>query len=156
MSVPGAPVGPVCPILPGLWTAILPVPPSANRYWRSWRGRVVRTQEAEAYCQTVGALVRHPRRVGWPALGGVAVAVRWYRAKVAGDLDNRLKVALDALQGILYHDDAQVRELHAYLDDGDRQHPRLELVAWPAGVYGIGTVLAAWDVGGGRAGAKGD
>ena len=121
----------------------LPVPPSANRYWRSWRGRVVRSAEAEAYCYAVGLMTRRYRGTEWPTRGAaVAVAVRWVRAKAAGDLDNRLKVLLDALQGVLYWDDGQVAELHAYRDDSDRHHPRVDVVAWRVGgVADLATVV---------------
>ena len=126
---------------PQWWAATLPVPPSANRYWRSWRGRVVRSAEAKAYCSAVGLVTR--RSAEWPTRDAVAVALRWMRARAAGDLDNRIKVLLDALHGVLYWDDGQVAELHAYRDDRDRHHPRVDVVAWRVGTNDVATVVAA-------------
>jgi Holliday junction resolvase RusA-like endonuclease len=56
--------------------------------------------------------------------GGVSVSLWVYRAAQRGDLDNRIKVLLDSLQGIAYKDDKQVRELHAFLED-DKDNPRV-------------------------------
>lgn len=101
-----------------------PLPPSANRYWRHAGGRVYVSDEAKAYKQTVAMLARVD---GAKVLTGpVAVAVAVYRARKAGDLDNFLKILLDALQGIYYANDNQVREIHATLHD-DRHDPRVEV-----------------------------
>ncbi len=61
--------------------------------------------------------------------GAVGLTLRFYRPERRGDLDNRIKVLLDALQGIAYADDAQVRELHCYLAD-DSANPRVEVTLW--------------------------
>lgn len=96
---------------------VLPVPPSGNVYWRHYRGRMVRSREAERYIQLVGLIgLQHRVR---PTHGDVFLTVRWYRGKRVGDLDNRLKIVLDALQGIVYHDDGQVVRLFAERIDGD-------------------------------------
>lgn len=101
-----------------------PLPPSANRYWRYYRGRMVVSDEAAAYKRTVAMLARCD---GVTKLTGpVCVTVAVYRARKSGDLDNRLKVLLDALQGVFYGNDSQVRELHASLHD-DRHDPRVEV-----------------------------
>lgn len=42
----------------------------------------------------------------------------------AGDIDNHLKAAMDALNGICYTDDRQIVEGHVYLFKGD---PQLEI-----------------------------
>lgn len=102
-----------------------PVPPSANRYWRHYRGRVVASDEAQRYKQTVAMLARCAGVR--PLSGPVAVEVAVYRARRAGDLDNFLKVLCDALQGVFYDNDAQIREIHATLHD-DRHDPRVEVV----------------------------
>ncbi len=107
---------------------VLPVPPSANRYWRvrAWRGRAktYKSPEARAYQQRVMVLA-HP----WPKpppTGPVVVTLRWFQGRRSGDLDDRIKVVLDALQGIAYQNDRQIIELHAFRDY-DSQHPRLEI-----------------------------
>lgn len=102
-------------------TVVLPVPPSARDYWRVWRNRAVRTKEAEAYCAAVRTLYR-----GRPHQRPVAVTMRWFRAAKRGDLDNRLKILLDALQGVAYANDQQVVELHAYRAE-DPKRPRVEV-----------------------------
>jgi crossover junction endodeoxyribonuclease RusA len=101
-----------------------PLPPSANRYWRIWRGRAVLSGEAREY-KTLLKTLAHRDRIE-QLVGPAAVTVRVYRARRAGDLDNKLKVLFDAMQGIFFESDAQVREIHAYLAD-DKHRPRVEV-----------------------------
>lgn len=102
----------------------LPYPPSANRYWRSFRGRVVKSKEARTYQAEAGWIAK--------AQGAnitdkpVSLSLRFFRPRRSGDLDNRLKVAIDSLNGVVYEDDKQVVELHAYLGD-DKDNPRVEI-----------------------------
>jgi crossover junction endodeoxyribonuclease RusA len=103
----------------------LPVPPSANRYWRTYNGRVTVSAEASAYKSEVGWLCSQVQ----PLAGDVAVSVTVYRERKAGDLDNYLKVLLDALKGILYPDDKAVVEIQAYRED-DKDDPRVMVTAW--------------------------
>lgn len=103
----------------------LPIPPSANDYWRTWRGRVVVSAEARRYKNGVQlrALTEgHRKPLACPVVASVVV----YRARRAGDLDNFLKVLLDALKGIAFVDDSQVVELHARRED-DASNPRVEV-----------------------------
>lgn len=98
----------------------LPYPVSANRYWRAYRNRTVRSDEATAYRRRVlEAAVAAGMR---PVLEhGVRVDLvlrpkltkRGEASKVRLDLDNCIKVALDALIGIAYEDDRQVVKLTA-------------------------------------------
>ena len=82
---------------------------------------MVKSTEAREYQTVVKMLAKAD---GATQLSGpVAVTVNIYRARAAGDLDNRLKVLLDSLQGVFYANDSQIRELHAYLDD-DKARPR--------------------------------
>ena len=55
-----------------------------------------------------------------------------YRARRAGDLDNSLKVLLDALNGIAFEDDSQVVEIHARREE-DPANPRVEVQIEPLG-----------------------
>ena len=89
---------------------VLPYPPSANRYWRHAKGRTYRSKEAVDYISSVRALCVSLR----PTEGAVRVSLHIYRPAKRGDLDNRLKVCLDSLQGLVYADDKQIVELHAY------------------------------------------
>lgn len=102
----------------------LPYPPSANRYWRTFRGHTVLSAEAKAYKKQVAAILS---AAGWqPASGDVAYTAHVYRPLKSGDLDNRLKVLGDALTGYAWVDDKQVVELHAYRHD-DKANPRVEV-----------------------------
>lgn len=105
---------------------ILPYPPSANRYWRHAGGRTYKSDEAVQYQEAVGwqcqALGLAPERER------LCINVTFYRPIKRGDLDNRLKVLFDALQGYVFVDDSQIVEIHAYLRD-DKQKPRVE-VEW--------------------------
>lgn len=56
----------------------------------------------------------------YPLDGPVVLTCRWYRSRRSGDLDNRLKVLIDALRGYAYVDDKQIIEIHAYRYD----HPK--------------------------------
>lgn len=108
---------------------VLPVPPSANRYWRKTnRGQVYVSPEAIAYKRDVAMLCRSERLAALE--GPVSLTMRFFRARRSGDLDNRTKVLLDSLQGHLYANDSQIRELHCYLGD-DAKNPRVEVEIKP-------------------------
>ena len=114
---------------------VLPYPPSANRYWRTFRGRAVVSAEARAYKADVklkGCI---------PFVGPVALIARFYRPQRSGDLDNRLKVLCDALNGHAWDDDSQVVEIHAYRHD-DKARPRVEVEVRAMGVEGVLQPLA--------------
>lgn len=113
---------------------VLPYPVSANRYWQSfvpkgWTRAVVHpSSEAKAYKRAVGIIakvagVKEPSErlmkltlTLCPRMnkGGEASAV-------VLDLGNCLKVAEDALQGIVYVNDKQVRELHLRYGDATQE-----------------------------------
>lgn len=99
----------------GALTFTLPEPPSANRWWRKFRNRMVLSPEARAYKSLVCAA--HKRT---ELRGDVAVSVTWYRGRKSGDLDKRLGVVLDALQGVAYATDAQITHLTARRIDDPR------------------------------------
>jgi crossover junction endodeoxyribonuclease RusA len=112
--------------MPNVLKLTLPEPPSANRWWRKFRNRMVLSAEARAYKTLVWGYVMEHR--GRPAgeCGSVAVSIDWYRGRKAGDLDKRIGVLLDALQGLAYDNDSQVVELTARRFD-DKQNPRVEV-----------------------------
>lgn len=106
----------------------LPYPVTANKYWRVWRGRAVKSKEARSYQLAVGQLARV---AGVPKfLGSVRVCISVYRPQRRGDLDNCIKVVLDALKGIVFDDDDQVIELCAHRLD-NRKNPGVLLVVGP-------------------------
>lgn len=109
---------------------VLPMPPSANRYWRHWGVRPVVSPEALAYKAQVGLLCL-ACGLHRPFLGPVALDVQVHRAQKSGDLSNRIKVLEDALQGHAYLDDDQVVEIHARRHD-DPEDPRVVVTVTPA------------------------
>ena len=107
-----------------IYRLTLPLAPSANRYWRTWRGRAVVSPAARQYKADIALLARAAGVE--PLAGPVIVHVHVHRARRAGDLDNWLKVLSDALQGVAYQDDNQIVEWHAYRHD-DKTNPRMEV-----------------------------
>lgn len=103
----------------------LPYPPSANRYWRNVKGRTLKSKAARTYALACQWSAR-AQMDGDMLAGDVAVRLDLFRPAKRGDLDNRIKVALDAIQGIAYADDKQIVEIHAYRHD-DKADPRLEV-----------------------------
>jgi len=109
----------------------LDVPPSANRYWRNYQGRIVRSDEAIAYKHMTGLLCNTAGLS--PLEGDVRLTLKVYRPRKKGDLDNRIKVLADALQGYAYFDDSQIAEIHAYRYD-DKDCPRVEVEVTQVGM----------------------
>lgn len=115
---------------------VLPYPVSANRYWRSFvpkgwdRAVVAVTKEAKAYKEECGWRARAAGAK--PVSGCVEMRLRLVPAnKVCMDLDNALKVTIDALKGIVYADDAQVYKIVAERVDADPTGARLEVEVVP-------------------------
>lgn len=107
-------------------TLVLPIGPSANRYWRVFRNMVVVSAEAKAYKQQVKiiGLQQRVRSLGGP----IAVTIKVFRPAKMRDLDNNLKVIMDALQGVLFDNDSQIVEIHAFRYD-DKLNPRVEITS---------------------------
>jgi crossover junction endodeoxyribonuclease RusA len=103
-------------------TITLPYPISANRYWRNWRGRMVVSSEARAYKERVASLVRSRGMV--PITGEVELKIDLYRPQKRGDVDNFLKVTIDALKGVAFVDDSQVQRIDIQRFD-DKENPRV-------------------------------
>lgn len=104
----------------------LPYPPSANRYWRNFRGRTVVSAEATAYKRAAGLECRRQNPYGRPLTGDVVLRLKVFRPRRAGDLSNRIKVLEDALIGIAFVDDSQVVRIEAERHD-DKANPRVEI-----------------------------
>lgn len=103
----------------------IPYPPSTNRLYRNVKGIMVKSAEARNYAFSVALLARtHHLK---PFEGEVAVTMDFYRPRKSGDLDNRLKAVLDALQGTGFVNDSQVVEIIARRFD-DARRPRVEVV----------------------------
>lgn len=117
----------------------LPIPPSSNRYWRTVayfckktgkpKAATFVSDEAKEYKRSVGLLTK----IDHPIVSQVAITLRVFRERRTGDLDNKIKVLLDALQGVAFVDDNQVVELHA-LRYEDKHNPRVEIEITPLGL----------------------
>ena len=59
----------------------------------------------------------------------VAFQVTWHRTKKMGDLDKRLGIVLDALQGVVYENDSQIVEIHAKRVE-TTENPRIEVTVY--------------------------
>ena len=124
---------------------VLPYPVSANRYWRSfvpkgWTRAVVHlSDDAKAYKNAVGWIAKQagfksptdkPIEIGKIILVPPATRMR----KAAGsdelvevkngtvlNLDNALKVTIDALNEIVYVDDEQIKRIRGPIEYGEPQ-----------------------------------
>lgn len=112
------------------YTLKLPYPPSANRYWRNFRGRMVVSDEARRY-KTSAAILARMAGVKEMLTETVSVRIHGYRPRESGDIDNRLKILLDALSGVAWIDDKQVRQVYMVMDY-DKANPRveIEIIEW--------------------------
>lgn len=96
---------------------MLPYPPSANRYLRHTARGTYRTAEANAYRTKAGWLAKTAGAK--PTSAAVEMRVTLHprltaKGKASGtclDLDNCIKVAMDALQGVAFDNDKQVKKI---------------------------------------------
>lgn len=110
----------------------LPMPPSANTYWRNvvigGKARTLVSEDAKNYKKEIGELAH---RLGMrPARGEVCLMILVFRNQASGDLSNRIKVIEDALNGIAYDDDKQVVEIRARRFD-DKGNGRIVISVMP-------------------------
>ena len=114
-----------------MFEMLLPYPISTNRYWRTFRNRMVRSKEAVEYksevediasdvitqemsgCVKVDLMLHPERPKDWEKRQ--KKNPQWALGVRRVDLDNALKVALDALQGIAYEDDRSITDIRIRL-----------------------------------------
>jgi crossover junction endodeoxyribonuclease RusA len=85
---------------------------------------MVVSTEAREYREHVGWICRS---AGVDMLSGdVTVVMSVYRPRKVGDLDNCIKIILDAMQGIVYENDKQVDYIIARRFE-DKNEPRVEI-----------------------------
>lgn len=94
------------------FTIRLPFPPSVNRYWRTWRGRMLLSEAGRAYQRQV-AMVCLLLGVRKPVTGRLAVDIIAnppdHRKR---DIDNLFKAVLDGLAHAgVYANDEQIDDL---------------------------------------------
>lgn len=111
---------------------VLPYPVSANRYWRTvvnkktGHAMTFVSQEATSYKSEAGWLAKAAGIKG-PLRCAISLSFRLVPDNgVCMDLDNALKVAIDALNGVAYFDDKQVRKITAERAEPDGR-ARLEV-----------------------------
>lgn len=109
---------------------ILPYPVSVNRYMGQDRktGRRFIYQESKDYMAEV-------KRIAAPMVpqifqGDVDFSMFLYRPRRVGDATNFSKQLCDALEGVLYVNDKQIRDFHAHRRD-DASNPRVEVFCKP-------------------------
>lgn len=102
----------------------LPYPPRINAMYATVGNRRILSADARRFKEVAAmtALAAGMR----PMAGEVTVSIMFYRPRKAGDVDGRIKSTLDALNGIAYADDSQVRRIIAERDD-DKANPRAEV-----------------------------
>jgi len=105
----------------------LPYPPTANTYYRHVGQKTLLSADGRDYKRHAGsAAYLYGVR---PLTGDLAVRLVLYRPAKRGDVDNRIKPTLDALNGIAWFDDAQIVELHVYRRE-DKDAPRVDVAVW--------------------------
>ena len=98
----------------------LPLPPSVNRYWRTFRGRVLVSADGREYRRVVGMHVAASERGPMFSAPVYVAIVLNPPDKRRRDLDNVLKALLDSLTAAgVWGDDSQVDGLR--ITRGDRK-----------------------------------
>lgn len=118
-------------------TLTFPYPPSANHLWRvnpaavkitkdgrRVQGVVYKTPEARQFMADAAEVL--DRAHIQPRTGPVALDVRLFRQRKAGDVDGPLKALLDSMNERAYVDDSQIVEIHVWRYD-DPAWPRVEV-----------------------------
>ena len=95
----------------------LPWPPSVNRYWRMWNGRMLISREGRAYKTGVSFAVQCHENftaASVPMCGDLKVEIDLYPPdRRKRDIDNTQKAILDSLgHAGVYEDDSQIVELN--------------------------------------------
>jgi Holliday junction resolvase RusA-like endonuclease len=105
--------------------ATLPVPPLLNALYRVSRGKMYKDNRAAGFKTEVYVTLK---KLGVKCIddGEVEMEINWYRKKKAGDIDATLKCLLDALEGLVYKNDSQIKKLTIIRHD-DKLNPRVEL-----------------------------
>lgn len=91
-----------------------------------YRGRRFLTPEGKRIKFYNAAQARKQYK-GKPLEGPLSIELQvYFKSKAASDIDNVCKAVLDSLTGVLWKDDRQIQELHAYKRQ-DKLRPRIEI-----------------------------
>lgn len=107
----------------------LPYPPSTNRIWRKGRkGIIYAAPAAVAFKEAAAWSARAARVLGVAKPSTVEVRIYLHRPAKRGDLDNGIKIVLDALNGMAWEDDSQIESIQAWRFES-KDNPRT-FVVW--------------------------
>jgi len=101
-------------------TLELPYPVSMNAIWRVYKNKQVLSKEAIRYRNEVKYVASRHKIALTSEQVSVIIELRpketqsGRESKICIDLDNCIKATLDALQGIVFANDKQVRRIYAY------------------------------------------
>lgn len=102
----------------------LPLPPTANKYYRRVGRKTLISRDGRAFKQRCGILTAGQTKQ--PIEGPIEISGTIYMARRGCDLDNRIKPLLDGMEGWAYVNDRQVVRLDLR-KDLDRENPRAEV-----------------------------
>lgn len=109
-----------------LWIAGNPIPKGRPRYG----GRSPRTPEATREWEEVVGWQARSQFMRAPLEGDLGIEFIFFREnQIRTDLDNLEKAMLDALQGILYEDDSQIREKSGRIRY-HKEHSGVRVTVW--------------------------
>lgn len=107
-------------------------PVSINRAYhcayKKGRSGFYKSHEAKQYAEWVALIARRAMDRRAPLTGSVELHLGMFFPTQRQDIDSALKGLLDALQGIVYANDSQVRRLVVH-KDSDKDCPRVEIAA---------------------------
>lgn len=108
----------------------LPYPPLLNHmYVKTSRGVFLSAETTGFRLLVCNAVSKQTHGEYFEADQMLTVELHVYRPRKTGDIDATPKAVLDALNGVLWHDDKQIDELHIYRHD-DKNNPRVEVKVW--------------------------
>lgn len=95
----------------------LPYPVSSNKYWRRSGHKMHRSAEAKSFIEEVKWIAKSKKAV--PTKSHYSLNIKLHPKmnkdgstnKTVVDIDNALKVTLDALEGVIYENDNQVKQI---------------------------------------------
>lgn len=88
------------------FTIVLPVP-CLNTVYRAFEKRVYKSAKAKLFDQYVKDTFKRATLMKGPLIA----EIRFYIDRDC-DIDSKLKVLLDSLEGVIYENDSQIEELH--------------------------------------------